>query len=135
MRKRLLLFLTVLLLPALLAACGSNSPNTVDNPQVAAGLDLYNRNCQSCHGNAATGQGRIPLAPPHSSDGHTWHHADGQLVDLILGRLNYPGRVMPSFDRVLTEAQVMNILAYLKTNWSDEEREFQAEVSRNWETR
>ena len=97
------------------------------------GSSQYVEYCQSCHGDARTGEGGTPDAPTHGPEGHTWHHADGQLVDIILGRLQYPGRVMPSFGDILSDQQALNILAYLKTNWSVEQLSFQAEVSRNWE--
>lgn len=100
----------------------------------AQGEPLYAQNCQSCHGDATTGAGRLTaLIPSHGQDGHTWHHADGQLADIILGRFTYPGREMPSFEDTLTEDQVEAILAYLKLGWNEEMLEFQAEVSRNWE--
>jgi mono/diheme cytochrome c family protein len=60
-----------------------------DSHLAAQGAELYAQNCQTCHGDAATGVGRLtPLIPSHGQDGHTWHHADGQLADIILGRLN-----------------------------------------------
>ena len=40
---------------------------------------------------------------------------------------------MPSFEGQLTEEQVWAVLAYLKTNWTPQQRASQAEVTRNWE--
>lgn len=119
-----------------LAACGGNAPSPAPSPnpaQAQRGAALYNQNCQSCHGDASSGQGRIEGAPIHGPGGHTWHHADGQLAGIILGRLDYPGRRMPSFAATLTEDDVDDILAYFKTLWTQENRDFQAEVSRNWD--
>jgi mono/diheme cytochrome c family protein len=36
---------------------------------------------------------------------------------------------MPAFEGILTADDVAAILAYLKTWWTDEQREFQAEVT------
>ena len=97
------------------------------------GEQLYVQSCQSCHGDAATGAGRLTaLIPAHGPSGHTWHHADGQLVDIVLGRFTYPGREMPSFAGTLSEEQVESIIAYIKVGWNEEMREYQAEVSRGW---
>jgi len=113
-----------------MAACGSGkgAGDTQD-----AG-DLYARYCVACHGDAATGRGALMDVPVHSNAGHAWHHADGQLHDIIFGRLNVPGRKMPTYEGILTEAQVDSILSYLKSNWGPQERAHQEEVSRNWES-
>ena len=102
-----------------------------DNTEI--GRSLYVESCQSCHGNAGTGAGSLPGVPVHGPTGHTWHHADGQIVAIVLGALEYSGRTMPSFMGVIDEDEVRQILDYLKTNWSSQQRSAQAEVSRNWE--
>lgn len=90
---------------------------------------LYERSCIQCHEAANNGTGR--LAPPHGAQGHTWHHPDTEIVDTVLGRLNYPGRTMPSFQGELSEEGVLAILAYLKTNWTFEQRKYQEAVTRD----
>jgi len=131
-RRRLSLLVFLATLPFLVAACGEGGI-IADAQTVKRGAELYQANCQVCHGDAATGRGRVGNAPPHGPTGHTWHHADGQLTDIILGRLYYPGRTMPSFEGKLTEEDVQAILAYFKTNWTASQRAFQEEVTRNWE--
>jgi len=54
-------------------------------------------------------------------------------MEIVLGRLSYSGRTMPSFEGKLTEEQVLAVLAYFKTTWEADQLAFQAEVSRNWE--
>ncbi len=101
---------------------------------VTDGEQLYAQNCQSCHGDAATGAGRLTASiPSHGPSGHTWHHADGQIADIVLGRFTYPGREMPSFAGTLAEEEVEAILAYIKVGWNEEMITYQAEVSRGWE--
>ena len=129
------LFVCVLmaLLVVGVVACGSNAAGSTSNEAVGDGQLAYELQCQSCHGDAATGQGALPNTPTHDVSGHTWHHADGQLKEIILGRLQIPGRTMPSFEGVLSEEETDEVLAYLKTNWLPEQRSSQAEASRNWE--
>ena len=103
---RLLFFLVI---PALVIGACAASPGR-DAEATQAGARLYAANCQACHGEAVTGAGSIAPAPSHGPEGHTWHQADGQLVDIVLGALDYP-----------------------KSSWSDEQRSFQEETSRNWE--
>ena len=105
-----------------------------DADLAAQGEQLYAQNCQSCHGDAATGAERLTaLIPSHGPGGHTWHHADGQIIDIVLGRFTYPGQEMPSFAGTLTEEQVEAILVYIKLGWNEEMLEFQAGVSKGWE--
>lgn len=128
------LWLTVLGAFALLLLSGCSEGSGVDTNQAELGQAIYAQNCQSCHGDAATGNQALPDAPVHNPEGHTWHHADGQLADIIMGRLSYPGRTMPSFADTLSENDIEAILVYLKSNWGAEQIDFQAEASKNWES-
>jgi mono/diheme cytochrome c family protein len=114
-------------------------PAVVDS---AAGEQLYAQNCASCHGADLEGQGdwRVPgadgrlPAPPHDETGHTWHHSDAVLFTYVAvgGReaLAEQGMEfdsgMPGFEGTLTEQEIWNILAYIKSTWPDREREVQA---------
>ncbi len=129
--------IAVVALVFVLAACSSGgaSGGVVDARQVDLGMELYGRQCQSCHGDAATGANALPgapAAPVHGPSGHTWHHPDGMLVGIVLGSYDYPGRAMPSFEGSLSEEEVRIILAYIKTSWTSSQRARQAEVSESW---
>jgi mono/diheme cytochrome c family protein len=65
-------------------------------------------------------------APPHDSTGHTWHHPDEQLLEII-ARGGDPalGSKMPGFENTLSADQMQAILAFIKSHWGDEERAFQ----------
>lgn len=110
---------------------------------IAAGQTLYAENCASCHGVNLEGQpewqrrlenGRMP-APPHDESGHTWHHSDRNLFIITRGGVSavVPGYEsdMPAFEGVLTEKEIADVLAFIKSTWPDRQREFQAEVSAN----
>lgn len=104
-----------------------------DDPvAVAAGAALYAQNCASCHGAGLSGaedwrtpnaDGRLP-APPHDESGHTWHHPDIQLFMLtkygpseLIG--NGYESDMPGFDGVLSDEEIVQVLAYIKSTWPD----------------
>jgi mono/diheme cytochrome c family protein len=107
--------------------------------QVASGgRALYLASCASCHGQNLEGQpdwmrrlpnGRLP-APPHDETGHTWHHSDRQLRTIVRDGLAAiaPGYEsdMPAFAGVLTDAQITEILDYIKSTWPDRVRAYQA---------
>lgn len=114
------------------AACGDRGFQS-DQEVVARGEQLYAASCVQCHGGPAGG--RISDIPPrHNAQGHTWHHADCLLTDIVLD--GFPPRqgasddeIMPAFRDELTGAEADVILTYLKTWWTDEQRRSQAEVT------
>ena len=117
------------LLIVALGACGGGGSS--DDDLIELGRTIYAEDCQVCHGEARTGRGGLANAPVHGPDGHTWHHPDGQLRELILGALDYPQKTMPSFVGRLTDSEVDAVLEYIKSNWDTTQFEWQAEVSRN----
>lgn len=114
---------------AALIACGTPQPAL--SPEAERGRQRYLQLCMGCHGEAATGRGGLPAAANHGPQGHTWHHGDAQLIDIVLGKLNYPDRRMPSFAGMLAEQDVRDIIDYLKTTWTPEQRTAQGTVTRN----
>lgn len=108
-----------------------------------AGRELYAENCASCHGEKLEGQpdwrrrlgnGRMP-APPHDETGHTWHHSDRKLFIMTKGGVSaiVPGYEsdMPAFEGVLTDDEIADVLAYIKSTWPERQRDFQAKVTAN----
>ncbi len=112
---------------------------------LAEGARLYQDYCAACHGANLEGQpdwqspgpdGVLP-APPHDETGHTWHHSDRVLFDYT--RLGGQAALaaqgvdfasgMPGFGDQLTDDQIRNILAYIKSTWPERERRIQAERS------
>jgi len=70
--------------------------------------------------------------PPHNAQGHTWHHGDCELIRWTLeGKPSFgaTGTTMPAFADRLSEEDVRNILAHIKTWWTEEQREAQARVT------
>lgn len=111
----------------------------LDLELVAVGEGLYQANCASCHGADLAGDpnwktpnpdGSYP-PPPHDATGHTWHHPDQQLIDLVLNGSSFEASRMPAFAPNLDEEDVTAILEYLKSNWGPEERAFQWQVTQS----
>jgi|OM-RGC.v1.023324436 mono/diheme cytochrome c family protein len=104
---------------------------------VAHGSQVYAENCASCHGADLAGQpnwraagpdGRLP-APPHDASGHTWHHDGDTLFRLtkygvgqLIGDPDY-GSNMPAYDGILTDAEIIAALSYIKSTWSRDIRD------------
>lgn len=97
---------------------------------VALGADVYATECAACHGATLGGQpawrspgpdGLLP-APPHDATGHTWHHDDATLFTLtkhgLAGLLeDAPPSGMPAYDGILTDAEIVAVLSYIKSTW------------------
>ena len=110
------------------------SPANAKNIDIFKGMELYTKNCASCHmGNLAgnpdwksgvddDGQ-RLP--PPLNGTGHTWHHSPDQLFQVIRYGYkkfdpNYKGKMLGNED--LSEDDVWSILGYIKSIWPEEIR-------------
>ena len=100
------------------------------NQFIARGAQLYAASCQVCHGDQ-DGRGVTSGASTHNQTGHTWHHPDAQLKDWILNG-KFPG-AMPSFTGVLTEEEVDTILSHIKSWWTLDQLESQADISRRYQ--
>ncbi|HCI03110.1 MAG: cytochrome C [Oceanospirillaceae bacterium] len=103
-----------------------------DKELVLLGKDVYAQQCAACHGANLEGQanwrqrdnkGYMP-APPHDANGHTWHHPDEYLfsvtkygIEETLGR-EYPNN-MPAYETHLTDKQIVAVLSYIKSTWSE----------------
>lgn len=95
-----------------------------EQPSAAAkrGKVVYDQYCVSCHG--IDGVGEAPtqgervdgLAPSLDETMHAWHHTDENLRTVI--RDGTGGR-MPGWGESLSDAQVDDLLAYMKSLWDD----------------
>ena len=136
MLRRLGLFLALFLGVLALSSCGGaqvQPKGTSSDPLIERGMGLYQASCQTCHG-GATGGSLKDIPPPHNANGHTFHHADQQLMDMVLNGISFSleEKRMPPFKDNLTEEDVRAILAYIKTWWTEEQREYQRQVTAQW---
>ena len=115
-------------------------PETVD---IVVGERLYAEHCASCHGVELEGQsnwrtpnsdGTLP-APPHDETGHTWHHGDALLFSYT--RLGGEEAMrasgfeefqsgMPGFGDTLSDQEIWNVIAYIKSTWPARVQEVQS---------
>lgn len=121
-------------------------PSTIlqwqDAEVVALGQGIYAAHCAACHGVELEGEddwrqrdetGRLP-APPHDETGHTWHHPDAVLVAITLYGTealvggDYRSNMM-GFGDVLTEAEIIAALSYIKSTWPDEVIEIHNDIN------
>lgn len=113
---------------------------------IGVGEKIYVEYCAACHGANLEGQenwrspgadGRLP-APPHDETGHTWHHPDSLLFDYTkLGGAALLAQKgvefdsgMPGFAEQLTDAEIHDVLAYIKSTWPERIQKIQAERSK-----
>ncbi len=114
-----------------------------DHRNLDAGRSLYANNCASCHGANLEGQpnwrsanadGVLP-APPHDATGHTWHHDDELLFEYTklggaaaLEAMGVSGfnSGMPAYGETLTDDEIWDVLAFIRSTWPKREREAQA---------
>lgn len=150
--KPLLVFLLLIVL--FVASCTAQPPTpftnpqgtpyppvpTIDKEQVRLGRQVHEATCAVCHGANAEGapnwmtpdaQGN-QLAPPHDDNGHTWHHSDRVLYEMIRDGMRDPLRPdspfrMPAFGDRLSDQEIRAVTAYFKSLWSPEHRQYQWE--------
>ena len=124
-------------------ALGIPAPSDGDRPLTAQerrGEVLYNSNCVSCHG-GPTGGGMMDYPPRHNANGHTWHHPDCELKQIVregsdamtdmMREMMAPPNAprMQAFKDRLSDDEIDAVLAFIKTLWTPAQREVQAEVT------
>lgn len=110
------------------------------------GKRLYAEYCASCHGvylegepnwQSADPNGLFP-APPHDETGHTWHHSDSLLFSYTkLGGQAAMARQgvafdsgMPAFGDQLSDEDIRDVFAFIRSNWPEHIHKAQAERTR-----
>lgn len=123
--------------PGLDKSYDSPPPPELDTDKIASGATLYAQYCASCHMPDRSGapnwktpnEAGIFPPPPHDVTGHTWHHSDDLLLEIVTKGLDGVPSGMPRFEGVLSDDEILSILEYFKSEWGDEERAFQWQVT------
>ena len=133
-------------LVACLAASAGMAGHELDDRDLGNGERLYAEQCAVCHGANLEGQpdwqtpdedGVLP-APPHDETGHTWHHDNQLLFDytklggeqaLAARGITGFSSGMPGFGDVLSDQDIWDILAFIRSTWPKRAQAIQA--SRN----
>lgn len=105
--------------------------------RVELGGRIYAEKCAVCHGASLEGQPNWKVSdedgsyppPPHDASGHTWHHSDRVLLELIRDGLDLPESRMPSFEGQLSDDEILSVMDFIKSRWGDEERGFQWQMT------
>ena len=74
-------------------------------------------------------------AAPHDDSGHTWHHANRTLYDIVragtpAARTGAAPSDMPAFGEVLTDDEIWAVLAFIQSQWTERTRRAQQEIDR-----
>ena len=121
---------------------GHSAALSEDAAVVARGAAIYAARCASCHGRSIEGQpdwqspradGLMP-APPHNSDGHTWHHDIATLIGITKHGLvppwappDYPSD-MPAFAGVLSDEEIWAVFSFIASTWNEEAKSWQRQI-------
>jgi len=116
---------------------------TDDRRTLSLGAKVYQERCAACHGANLEGQanwrergsdGMLP-APPHDASGHTWHHPDDVLFRItkygVAKIANIPDyrSAMPAFEGVLSDAEILAVLTWIKARWPTDIRSKQERIN------
>jgi len=121
----------------------SHFPITRDSElMITKGKIIYQNNCISCHQVNLVGvenwkeldEDGHRKSPPLNGTGHTWHHDDATLHNIIKYGLvklvkNYQGKMLGYEDR-LKDKDIDSVLAYIKSFWPDDMYQHQINLSK-----
>ena len=121
----------------------SHFPITRDSTlMIARGKIIYENYCVSSHQVNLSGaenwksldEDGHRKAPPLNGTGHTWHHDDATLHNIIkygLAKIvkNYEGKMIGFGDKI-NDKQIDSVLSYIKSHWEDEIYERQISISK-----
>ena len=125
-------------------ATNANADHELVDRSIQTGQILYVKNCASCHGinlegqpnwRSPNGDGILP-APPHDATGHTWRHDNALLFEYTKfgGQGAFASRGitdfnsgMPAFKDVISDEDIWNVLAYIRSTWPERNQKTQAD--------
>ena len=109
---------------------------------IARGKIIYQNNCISCHQINLTGvenwkeldEDGHRKSPPLNGTGHTWHHDDATLHNIIKYGLvklvkDYKGKML-GFEDKLKDKDIDSVLIYIKSFWPDDIYQHQINLSK-----
>ena len=109
---------------------------------ITRGKIVYEGNCISCHKVNLIGAENWKVldkdghrkAPPLNGTGHTWHHDDASLHNIIkfgLAKIvkNYEGKMIGFGDKI-NDKQIDSVLSYIKSHLEDEIYEIQISINK-----
>jgi mono/diheme cytochrome c family protein len=99
-------------------AAKQQNPVTADATSIAAGKQIYEKNCANCHGKTGAGDGAMgtELNPkPANLVDADWKHgsSDGEIFEVIKDGVKGTG--MKSFNSKLTPHQIWDVVNYIRS--------------------
>lgn len=103
------------------------TPRVTDKKILAQGEQLFLANCSICHGKDAAGtkewkkpdkSGKYP-PPPLNGTAHAWHHSTEILLEVIKDG-TVPDGNMPSWEGILSDKEILLIIAWFQSLWPDQ---------------
>lgn len=101
----------------------------LDSAQVARGKQVYENYCLECHGEQGKGlagdwrirdaEGKFP-PPPLDDSAHAWHHPTAVLLEMVREGSPQGQGNMPAWKEKLSEQEMQDVVAYIKSLWSDQ---------------
>ena len=130
---RILIILLSFVLISEASYSNSHFPITRDSAlMIARGKIIYESYCVSCHQVNLIGaenwkgvdEDGHRKAPPLNGTGHTWHHDDATLHNIIKYGLvklvkNYEGKML-GFEDNLKDKDIDSVLSYMKSFWPED---------------
>jgi mono/diheme cytochrome c family protein len=105
-------------------ATGLGGAVAADDPHARAGAVLYRDNCEACHG--ADGKGENAIFPPLAGNPIVRQASAETLMRVVLAGTQAAqtnaaptAATMPSFAWRLSDAEVADVLSYLRSSWGD----------------
>ena len=140
---RILLVLISFLFITETAYSHSHFPITRDSTlMIARGKVIYENNCVSCHQVNLIGaenwksldEDGHRRTPPLNGTGHTWHHDDATLHNIIkygLAKLvkDYQGKML-GFEDSINDEDIDSVLSYIKSFWPENVYQQQIKLSK-----
>ena len=137
------LFLIAFIFISEISYSHSHFPITRDSElMIARGKIIYQNNCISCHQVNLVGvenwkeldEDGHRKSPPLNGTGHTWHHDDATLHNIIKYGLvklvkNYQGKML-GFEDKLKDKDIDSVLAYIKSFWPDDMYQHQINLNK-----
>ena len=111
-----------------------------DEEALSRGTSIYAARCAMCHGVGGEGVKAVSVrasksaAAPLDASGHAWKQPDFALVELVRSGASPAmcltlSLAMPRFTETLSDREIAEVLAYVKSRWPAEQRAFQDEVN------
>ena len=122
-------------------AIGGMLPRVLPGTPVSRGEQIYRASCASCHGGATGGTLR-DYPPRHNANGHTWQHGDCEIEatirtavalqhDVVTRPASPPAALaMPAWDERLSDTQISDVIAFIKTMWTNDQRAAQERTTK-----